>query len=90
LTVEAQETDPDSTLSFYRRALALRRTRPGGALTWHDAPPDVLHFTGRGGLRCVVNLGSTPVPLPQAYGDPVLTSGPLDAGKLPPETAAWF
>jgi alpha-glucosidase len=90
LTVEAQETDPDSTLSFYRRALALRRTRPGGALTWHDAPPDVLHFTGRGGLRCVVNLGSTPVPLPQRYGDPVLTSGPLDAGKLPPETAAWF
>jgi alpha-glucosidase len=91
LTVEAQAADPDSTLSFYRRALALRRARPaGGELVWHDAPPEVLHFTGRGGLRCVVNLGTTPVPLPQGYGDPQLTSAALDSGKLPPDTAAWF
>jgi alpha-glucosidase len=90
LTVEAQLADPDSTLSFYRQALALRRSRPGGGeIVWHDSPADVLHFTGRGGLRCVVNLGTTPVPLPS--GEPLLTSGPLDgAGKLPPETAAWF
>ncbi len=90
LTVEAQEADPTSTLSFYRRALALRRDRAGGALAWHDAPPDVLHFTGRGGLRCVVNLGHTPVPLPQGYPDPLLSSAPLVGGTLSPDTAAWF
>jgi alpha-glucosidase len=91
LTVEKQEADPASTLSFYRAALRLRRKYAGGELAWHDAPPDVLHFTGRGGLRCVVNLGSTPVPLPQGYRDPLLSSnGRLAGGTLPPDTAAWF
>ncbi len=90
LTVTAQEADPTSTLTFYRTALTLRRSRPGGELAWHDAPPDVLHFTGRGGLRCVVNLGGAPVPLPQGYADPLLTSGPLQERMLPPDTAAWF
>jgi alpha-glucosidase len=91
LTVEAQEADPASTLSFYRTALRLRRKYAGGTLAWHDATPDTLNFTGRGGLRCVVNLGTAPVPLPRGYRDPLLTSsGPLAGGVLPPDTAAWF
>jgi alpha-glucosidase len=91
LTVEAQETDPASTLAFYRAALRLRRKYAGGTLSWHDAPPHVLHFTGRGGLRCVVNLGATPAALPRGYHDPLLCSGvPLTGGTLPPDTAAWF
>ncbi len=91
LTVEAQEADPASTLSFYRAALRLRRKYAGGTLTWHDAAPDTLHFTGRGGLRCVINLGTTPVPLPRGYPDPLLTSnGRRTDGMLPPDTTAWF
>ena len=91
LTVEKQETDPASTLSFYRAALRLRRKYAGGTLSWHDAPPGVLHFTGRGGVRCVVNLGTTPVPLPQGYRDPLISSnGRLTGSTLPPDTTAWF
>jgi alpha-glucosidase len=90
LSVAAQDADPQSTLALYRSALRIRRDFSGGTLTWHRAPPDVLHCTGRGGLRCVVNLGTDPVDLPRGYGDPQLTSGPLTAGRLPPDTAAWF
>jgi alpha-glucosidase len=89
LTVAAQQADPGSTLALYREALRLRRTLPpGGApVVWHDSPDGVLDFTGRGGLRCVVNLGSTSVPLTGGYA---LTSGPVPDRTLPPETAAWF
>jgi len=89
LTVAAQERDPDSTLSLYRAALRLRRALPAGhpTVTWHDSPADVLDFTGRGGLRCVVNLSTAPVPLPQGYA---LVSAPVPDGTLPPDTAAWF
>jgi alpha-glucosidase len=92
LTVAAQEHDPGSTLSLYRDALRLRRALPRDPvpLTWHESPADVLDFTGRGGLRCVVNLGTAPVPLPQGYDHPMLTSGPLTAGQLPPDSTVWL
>ncbi len=89
LTVAAEEADPASTLALYRTALRIRRALPRDhtPVVWHDAPDDVLDFTGRGGLRCVVNLGSAPVPLSSGYA---LTSGPVSDGTLPPDTAAWF
>jgi alpha-glucosidase len=91
LTAQSQAGRPDSTLCLYRDALRLRRSRPADAtLAWHDAPPDVLHFSGRGGVRCVVNLGGAPVPVPEGYGEPLLASGALADGNLPPDTAAWF
>jgi alpha-glucosidase len=91
LTAQAQDADPASTLSLYRQALRLRRSRPPGAtLVWHDAPPGVLHFTGRGNVRCMVNLDAHPLPVPDGYGEPLLASGPLVDGHLPPDTAAWF
>jgi alpha-glucosidase len=42
----------------------------------------------RGGLCCVANLSGAPAILPP--GDLLLTSAPLDGGKLPPDTAAWL
>jgi alpha-glucosidase len=91
LTVQAQAGAPDSTLSLYRKALAVRRSRPaGGTLAWHDSPPDVLCFTGRGAVRCMVNLGSAPVPVPGGWGEPLVASAPLAGGELPPDAAAWF
>jgi alpha-glucosidase len=88
LTAQAQADDPASTLSLYRQALRLRRSRPAEAnLLWHDSPDDVVDFTGRGGIRCVVNLGGHPVPVP---AEPLLASGPLVDGQLPPDTAAWY
>jgi alpha-glucosidase len=92
LSVAAQEADPASTLHLYRAALRLRRTVPADApLTWvPDADPALLDFTV-GPLRCVVNPGPDPVPLPGR--SPLLLSRAPEAGGtgvLPPDTAAWF
>jgi alpha-glucosidase len=37
----------------------------------------------------VVNLSDRPVPFP-VDGDVALCSSPLEAGLLPPDTAAWL
>lgn len=91
-TVAAQQADPDSTLSLYRRALRLRRQGLGrGPIDWPAPPtPEVLLFT-RPGLVCATNCGPAPVRLPGRYGDPVLASGELpEPGVLPADTTAWF
>jgi alpha-glucosidase len=86
LTVQRQEADPDSTLNFYRRAIELRSRRAefSGGVQWVQDGV----FTRAGGLRCVLNTGQVPVPLPT--GDVLLASGPLSGGLLPPDTAAWL
>lgn len=91
LTVEAQRHDPGSTLSLYRRALELRRSRPeftGTGVHWHPGPDAALVFGTDAGLLCVLNTGARPVPLPA--GEVILASGPLPDGALPPDTAAWL
>lgn len=89
LTVEAQQDDPDSTLSFYRRALAERReiAEAEGDHVEVQADGDVLEVR-RGALRIVVNCGSQAVALPA--GDVVIASAPLDGDELPPDTAVWL
>ncbi|GHH82476.1 alpha-glucosidase [Streptomyces sulfonofaciens] len=90
---DRQAGDPDSMLSLYRTALAVRRGRPGfgdGPLRWLPAEPGVLSFARADGLICVVNLAGRAVALP-GHTDVLLTSGPLDdAGRLPRDTAAWL
>jgi alpha-glucosidase len=92
LTVEKQLGEPDSTLSFFQRAIEIRHNRPefaGQQFEWLDAPPDALAFArGDGGLRCVLNAGSTPLPLPA--GEVLLASARVVGGALPPNTAAWL
>ncbi|MEJ7629457.1 MAG: glycoside hydrolase family 13 protein [Nocardioidaceae bacterium] len=87
--VDVQDPDPDSMLSFYRRALALRRRLvTTESLDWVDTRDDsVLHVVRPNGWHCIVNFGSDPVPLPP--GSVVLTSTPFDGGALPAEAAAW-
>jgi len=90
-TVQAQTGDPASMLELYRRALALRRAQPAlgdGAFGWLPAPDRVLSFGRGSGFTCVVNLSDAPVALPA--GVPVLLSGQLAGGLLPPDTAAWL
>jgi alpha-glucosidase len=99
LTVEAQREDPSSMLRLYARALQLRRELSAlgaGELVWLSEPGDevlVFERPSRGdgpAVVCAINLGSHPVPVPQA-DQPVLASGPLiDDGMLPPDTAAWW
>lgn len=91
--VDRQSDDPDSMLTLYRTALALRRAEAGfgdGAMTWLPAADGVLAFVRDHGPTCVVNLSAGPVELP-AHSAVLLTSGPLGAdGTLPPDTAAWL
>ncbi|WP_217702621.1 glycoside hydrolase family 13 protein [Nocardioides guangzhouensis] len=93
LTVEAQDGDPDSTLSFYRAALAARRTfatTAGDTVDTSGSDADVL-VVRRGPVVSVTNCGDSPVPLPA--GEVLVASGRLTesaAGTLlPPDTAAW-
>ncbi|MEE2855734.1 MAG: glycoside hydrolase family 13 protein [Actinomycetota bacterium] len=91
LTVEKQSGDPDSTLSFFQRAIELRKRRvefDGDGVEWLDAPGDVVIFRRPGGLVCALNAGESPVPLPP--GELMLASAPLLGGKLPPDSAAWL
>jgi alpha-glucosidase len=91
LTVEKQNADPASTLSFFRKALELRRERPefdSGDIEWLTAPRDTLIFRRGGeGVVCALNAGRRPVALPP--GELILASAPLQGGKLPADSAAW-
>lgn len=91
LTVEKQLADPDSTLAFYRRAFELRSRRAefdGPTVEWLDSPADSLVFHRSGGLVCVLNAGSRPIPLPE--GQVLLASVEVSDGTLPPDAAAWL
>jgi alpha-glucosidase len=91
LTVEKQDADYDSTLSFFRRALELRKKRAefdDTDLGWLTAPRDAVIFRRGGGLVCALNTGKRPMALPP--GDVILASAPLVDGLLPPDGAAWL
>jgi alpha-glucosidase len=91
LTVEKQLADPASTLSFFRRAIELRRSRPefgGSAVEWLASPADGLVFRVSGGLVCALNAGRRGMDLPE--GEVLLASSAVVDGKLPPNTAAWL
>ncbi|THD77249.1 MAG: alpha-glucosidase [Phenylobacterium sp.] len=66
LTVEAQEADPESTLSFAKAVIALRKASPAmslGELEFLDAPDPVLAFVREKGderIACVFNLSAEP------------------------------
>jgi alpha-glucosidase len=90
-TVEAQLSDEDSTLSLYRRALALRRRLPelhGSAFSWQQAPDGCLAY--RRGPSLVVALNASDVPVELPPGEVLLASGPLEPDKLPANTAVWL
>ncbi|GAA0605048.1 glycoside hydrolase family 13 protein [Kribbella sandramycini] len=89
-SVEAQESDAESTLSLYRKALAVRRgLQTANSLTWNDTSDGVLHFTRPGGWQSVTNFGQAPIELPDDAAV-VLSSGPLEGAKLPSDTTAWL
>jgi alpha-glucosidase len=89
LTVERQLGEADSTLQFYRRVLAERRTLAGTGeeVDMLDLGDDVVAFR-RGPLTVVLNCGTLEARLPE--GEVVLTSGRLLGRLLPPDTAAWL
>jgi alpha-glucosidase len=96
-SVEAQLADPDSFLSHYRYALALRRSLPElrqEKVSWLESDPDILAFSrgARGELVCAINLGTDPATVPGVSGPPLLKSDPgsADDGLLTPNACAWW
>ncbi|SDM01110.1 maltooligosyltrehalose trehalohydrolase [Lentzea albidocapillata subsp. violacea] len=86
---EAGEGDHAKVLETYKALIALRRSRPELAdprldrfVVTQNGECFVLH---RGAIRVVVNLGTTPVPLP--HGEVLLASS-ANPSSLPPDSFA--
>jgi alpha-glucosidase len=88
--VEVQEEQEGSTLELYRQALRLRRElQAAEELTWQESlSGEVLHFTRPGGWHVVTNFGEEPAELPT--GELLVSSGPLESGRLPANTTVWL
>ena len=92
-SVEAEDGDPDSTLSLYRLATTTRRRlQRGEELAWLDGGDDVVAFVnsrdGHEDLWVVTNFGE-PVALPDdAFV--VLSSGDADSLTVERDVTVWF
>lgn len=88
--VDVEDRDPHSTLNLYRQALSLRkRLLTEERLTWEETgSEDVLQFVRPNGWRVIMNFSKDAVDLPD--GDLLLSSRPLEDGRLPGETTAWL
>ncbi len=91
IAVDAQEHDPNSTLHFARKAIALRKRYSclrDGAIDFLDAPAPILAFVrgeGREAVLCVFNLGAEPIGWPLPAGWSMLESvGAATSSRLPP------
>jgi alpha-glucosidase len=92
LTVEAEQDDPGSMLSLYRKMLRIRRGDPDlgwGNLRWLESADDVLAFARDDGFICVTNFSCVPIDLP-ADCALLLASAELTAGLLPSDATAWL
>ena len=99
LSRQAQETDADSTLNLYRKALSVRRAHELGLgnLNWREdgANAALLGFENSGVL-VAMNLGDSPAVLPE--GEVLLTSSATALGTHPnsqkallnPNSAVWL
>jgi alpha-glucosidase len=92
LTVEEQESDPESMLRLYREALRIRSELPelhGAEFAWIPSADGVLAFSRGNRFISVTNLSSEPVDLP-AHSGILISSAGLVSGRLPPDASAWL
>jgi len=86
-----QDGVESSTLTMYRKALAIRKAEAGlgdGPMTWLEVNDEVLAFTRPGNFTCYVNFGAE-IDLP-AGAEILVSSAPLSGNKLPTDTAVWL
>ena len=92
LTVAAQTGDPDSTLEFYRTALAVRRGHPAFAtdsFTWLPGPAGVLCFRRGTDVTVMINVSDGPADLPPHEEILAASYRPV-GGVLLPDAAVWL
>ena len=87
LSRDQQEGNPDSTLELYRSALKLRSEfKLGeGSFDWVKTEPELSYQNGN--VKVVHNFSHNPIELD---GKVLLSSMPLDEGKLSPNDTAWI
>lgn len=103
-SVEVESKDPESPLSIFRKALALRKTLIAEEeMTWHETGDNnVLHFSRPNGWHCITNFGRTFFDI-SGKGEILHASGPLahpgiylvhgvetNGRELPPATTVWL
>lgn len=88
--VEILDKDDNSTLRMYQKALEQRKLlQTAEKLEWlNEGVKDVLHFQRPGGWEVIMNMSDEDVELPK--GEVIITSGPLDGGKVPKDTTVWL
>ena len=88
--VDTQDGVEGSTLSMYRKALAIRKGEEGlgdGPMEWIEAGADVVAFKRPGNFACYINFGAA-IELPSS-SQILVASGPITGHTLPTDTAAW-
>jgi len=88
--VDTQDGVEGSTLSMYRKALAIRKGEEGlgdGPMQWIEAGVDVVAFERPGNFACYINFGAA-IELP-SNSQILVASGPITGHTLPTDTAAW-
>lgn len=95
LAVDRQSGQPDSTLTFYRSLLSVRRELHlgRGELTWLDGyPAEVLAFrvaSESGSVVVLANLGDAPVPLPDG-AHVLVASQPIEGRFVGRDVTVWL
>jgi alpha-glucosidase len=56
---------------------------------WRDSADGVLDFERGGSFRCVVNISGVPITLDES-AQVLLSSAPIEDGKLPADSTAWL
>ncbi|GAA0409500.1 alpha-glucosidase [Acrocarpospora corrugata] len=96
LAAETQLADPDSILTLYTTALAIRKNHPAlgdGTLTWRPAPDGVLAFDRSATFRCLTNLTDAWIEVDRPGELLVASANPSISGKvvrLAPDSATWW
>jgi alpha-glucosidase len=88
-SAEVEDTDQESTLNMYRKAMALRRKLQGEeTMEWKGEKSGTVHYSRPGGWEILMNVAfKEGVKVPE--GEVLLSSGPLDGEKVPIDTTVW-
>jgi len=86
-----QETDPSSTLAFYKQALALRKQLAlgEGSFAWvegHTGPESLAYENS--GICMIYNFGKEPIDL--GNSEVLISSQPLVSGQLETNSCVWI
>ena len=92
IALSVQENDPTSFVNFTRELVAVRhRLSASLSITWDcDSDGDVVTLSRGEDFRCLVNMGATPVGVPEGWRVVLASWSSSDVATLPASGAAWL